>query len=158
MLLNEILKDRDIPTVHWMNMGPAHMGMFAVNRNQYAIQMIKVEEGNPIHEAIPDQALTDNTFFFSFAAIVNGMPVDTDTGKHEALAVFSTIMQTLVKFVYDNKVDTLYFGCATDHAKLKSLYQRIITRYSNEHNWQTVATTTVNYMGGNKFVWVVAKQ
>jgi hypothetical protein len=63
MLLNEILKDRDIPTVHWMNMGPAHMGMFAVNRNQYAIQMIKVEEGNPIHEAIPDQALTDNTFF-----------------------------------------------------------------------------------------------
>lgn len=158
MLLNEILKDRDIPAVHWMNMGPANMGMFAVGQNQYAIQMIKVEKGNPIHEAIPGQPLTDNTYFFSFAAIVNGMPVDTDTGRFESFAVFSTIMQTLVKFVYDHKIDALYFGCAADHAKLKSLYQRIITKYSKEHNWQTVATTSVNYMGGEKFVWVVTKQ
>ena len=158
MFLSEILRERDIPMVHWQQHGPAHMGMFSLGQNQYVIQMIKVERGNPIHQAIPDQPLTDNTYFFSFAAMVNGMPVDTDTNRNESIAIFSTIMQTLVKFVYDKHIDTLYFGCTADHAKLKSLYQRIINRYSTEHNWETLATTTVDYLGGRKFVWVVSKQ
>jgi len=156
MKLTELFTNTPVE-VHWSKQGPMHLGSFNIENTQYLIQLIKMSPKDQIHSVFPDELMTKNTWFFAFAAMVNGRPVDTDTNKGDSIKIFSTILQTLEQFILDNKVDVLYLGCSDKHTKLKSVYQRLISKYTKIHGWSIEKTVTGNFFGDKKFVWILKK-
>jgi len=146
-----------IPKTHWTKNGPMHLGVFEVNGTHYVIQLIKMQPNDPIHSVLSNEMITNNTWFFAFAAMINGEPVDTNTNKGDSIPVISVVIQTLEKFIQEQDIDVLYLGCSDRHKKLKSLYQRMITKYTEKHNWTVNSTTTGNFFGDVKFVWILKK-
>ena len=149
-----------IPNVHWTKHGPMNIGSFEIDNKQYVIQFIKMSKNDPIHSAFPKSILTKDTWFFAFAAMIDGQLVDTDVkgSVSDALLVFSTVIQSLEQFITKHNVDTLYLGCSDKHKILKSIYKRLIDRYTKTYNWAIENTETSNFFGDNKFVWIIRKE
>jgi hypothetical protein len=146
-----------IPSVHWSQQGSMHLGVFEVHGEHYVMQFIKMKPNDPIHSVLSNEIITNNTWFFAFAAMVDGQPVDTDTNKGDAIPIFSAIMQTLVQFIEKYDIDVLYIGCSDKHTKLKGVYQRLISKYTRMHGWTVNNTATGNFFGDEKFIWILKK-
>jgi hypothetical protein len=157
MQLYEIFKG-DVPKPRYQTQGPATMGQFTLNDVNYVIQFIKVKRGDMIHGELNAAPLTDNTYFFSFAAMgPNGQPNDDRIPARSAVKVFSTIMQALVEFVHKHGVDTLYFGCEQSDADKRALYERITKKYLTDYPWHLVGEEAATFFGSTKHLWYCAK-
>lgn len=146
-----------IPAIHWSQQGPMHLGAFEINGEHYVVQFIKMKPNDPIHSELSNEIITNNTWFFAFAVMVNGQPVDTDTNKGDAIPIFNVILQTLIRFIEKHDIDVLYVGCDEHHSKLKSVYQRLISKYTRIHNWTVNSTATGKFFGDEKFIWILKK-
>lgn len=156
MRLNELFQDTKV-NVKWQNRGGMMLGYFEYNDNQYVIQFIKLSQGDHITSKLPDEKLTNNSYFFAFALANDGAFSDTLTGLGNPIPIISIILQELNKFVLKNKVDCLYFGCSDGNQKLKALYARLCQVYSRKNGWNIDNIVTASFFGDTKRVWIVSK-
>jgi hypothetical protein len=155
MLLNEIFDNTNIP-VEWHN----GYATFDLGEYTYIIQTMSMEEGDQIHQKLSQFPVTDNTYFFAFAADNNnngGMPIDTDTGARDSIKIFSVVLQELQKFVAKSGADMLYFGCDANHPGRRRLYQKMVDKYTKSNHWVVVGEADALFFGENKHIWVVKR-
>lgn len=157
-MLTEIFKEFT-PDITWTSAGPMKLGEFSVSNHDYMIQFIKMKKNDPIHSNLSSELITNNTWFFAFAAVDDddGDISDKLTGRHDAIPIISCILQTLVNFSNENNIDVLYLGVSKKDTKLKALYEKIISKYTHRYNWSIENTTTANFFGDEKYIWIVKK-
>lgn len=154
MILNEIFKDTKV-NVQWQG----NNATFEFGNYQYIIQFIHMRPNDMIHGPISNQPITQNTWFFAFAAqpVSGGGMTDQETGAGQSIAVFSVILQELEKFVQQKNVDTLYFGCSLNKENRKRLYDRLVRRYTATSGWNLISEVQARFFGDLKHIWIVQK-
>jgi hypothetical protein len=157
MTLFEIFKGA-VPTPQYQHNGPMYVGRFSLNDVNYVIQFIEVARNDQVHRPLSNAPLTDNTWFFSFAALdTSGRPIDNRYAAKSSVKVFSTIMQSLVEFVDKHDIDTIYYGCDANDLDKRRLYDRITTKYNSHYNWRLVGEEDASFFGGMKHLWYCTK-
>lgn len=157
MKLYEVFKSKDRVALTSLNIPGADIFKFEHNNITYIIQFLKISKLHPLYVSMKDKPkLTNNTYFFAFAAEIDGELTDKDINRHDAMFVLSQILQHLVKYVQTHNVDQLILGCDETHEKRKRLYQKIVDKYTKEYDWKVLYTTIIDYIGP-KYTWVIAK-
>lgn len=157
MYLFEILKT-EAEDIQWQHMGPMSMGLFTIEGQQYAIQFIKIANGDQIHRHLKNAPLSNNTYFVAFAAMDNGRPVDTRFPANNPFMLFGAVMSTLVDFVHERNIDTLYFGCETNDTKKRRLYERIKTKFLADYGWSQLGEEDATIQGRMQHLWYVSNK
>ena len=135
----------------------ADIFQFSLNGVDYIIQFLHMTASHPLYGMMKRKpSLTDNSYFFAFAASVNGEMTDKDIDMGDSIVVFSHVIQLLVKYVHEHNVDQLILGCDANHEKRKRIYQKIVSKYTRSYGWFEEFTTITNYMGP-KYTWVLAR-
>jgi hypothetical protein len=157
MYLFEIL-ETEAENIRWQKHGNIEIGMFSIGDQPYGIQFIGISQGDQIHKHLKSAPIGNNTYFVAFAAMdESGMPVDTRFPANNPFLLFGAVMSTLVQYVQNHDVDTIYFGCETDDSQKRSLYDRIQKKFTARYGWSLVGEEDVFIQGRLQHMWYCSK-
>ena len=157
MKLNEIFNST--ASVSWQK-GPMGMEMGSVNVRglDYILQLIQVTKNGMIHGPVNSLPVTPNTYFFSFAAVdYEWNSTDTETGDGKPIEVYGVMISELERIVNERGIDCVYIGCTNGKSNRRSLYQRMVRRYTSTGKWKLAGEADGEFFGDSKHIWAVQR-